>query len=180
MSRNRENSRNPLDTFRYGNSVFCILPFLPTFQQKEIKGKRNVEFFLRKNWRKIYFKKTNLKIDFFCEIWKVFWNKKTTKSVVVRLMCVTERPFGCLDMIAGSESRLNIMGWKLSDIGWRRPSRTRSGHEGLREGIAKFFYSFISHIGHNIWWENSWNRSFGPKKHPKMQIILCPMGLMKE
>ena len=40
----------------------------------------------------------------------------------------------------------------------------------LKGGYRKFFYSFISPIGHNIWWENSRNRSFGPKNDPKMQI----------
>ena len=40
----------------------------------------------------------------------------------------------------------------------------------LREGIAKFFYSFISPVGHNIWWENSRNGPFGPKNDPKTQI----------
>ena len=40
----------------------------------------------------------------------------------------------------------------------------------LREGIAKNFYSFISPVGHNIWWENSRNGPFGPKNDPKTQI----------
>ena len=39
-----------------------------------------------------------------------------------------------------------------------------------REGIAIFFYSFIGPVGHNIWWENSRNGSFGPKNDLKMQI----------
>ena len=39
-----------------------------------------------------------------------------------------------------------------------------------REGIAKYFYSFIGPVGHNIWWENSRNGSFGPKNDLKMQI----------
>ena len=33
-----------------------------------------------------------------------------------------------------------------------------------------FFYSFISPVGYNIWWENSRNKSFRPKNGPKMQI----------
>ena len=44
--------------------------------------------------------------------------------------------------------------------------------EGMvpREGIAKFFYSFISPVGHNIWWENSQSGPFGPKNDPKTQV----------
>ena len=33
----------------------------------------------------------------------------------------------------------------------------------LKGGYRKFFYSFISPVGHNIWWENSRNGPFGPK-----------------
>ena len=32
-------------------------------------------------------------------------------------------------------------------------------------------YSFIGPVGHNMWWENSQNRSFGPKNGPKLQKI---------
>ena len=38
------------------------------------------------------------------------------------------------------------------------------------KGIAKYFSSFIDTVGHNIWWENSRNGSFGPKNDPKTQI----------
>ena len=40
----------------------------------------------------------------------------------------------------------------------------------LKGGYRKFFYSFISPVGHNIWWENSRNGPFGPKNDPKTQI----------
>ena len=39
----------------------------------------------------------------------------------------------------------------------------------LKGGYRKFVYSFIGPVGHNIWWENSRNASFGPKKCPKTQ-----------
>ena len=29
-----------------------------------------------------------------------------------------------------------------------------SNTEFKREGIAKYFFSFIGPVGHNIWWEN--------------------------
>ena len=32
----------------------------------------------------------------------------------------------------------------------------------LKEGYRKIFFSFIGPVGHNIWWENRWNGSFGP------------------
>ena len=37
----------------------------------------------------------------------------------------------------------------------------------LKGGYRNFFHSFIGPVGHNIWWENSRNRSFGPKKGSK-------------
>ena len=40
----------------------------------------------------------------------------------------------------------------------------------LNGGIAKLFYSFISPVGHNIWWENSRTGSFGPKSDPKCKF----------
>ena len=39
----------------------------------------------------------------------------------------------------------------------------------LKGGYRNFFYSFIDPVGHNIWWENSQNGSFGSKKGPKTQ-----------
>ena len=43
-------------------------------------------------------------------------------------------------------------------------------HSILKGGYRKIFYSFISLVGHNIWWENSRNGPFGPKNDPKTQI----------
>ena len=40
----------------------------------------------------------------------------------------------------------------------------------LKGGYRKFFYSFISPVGHNICWENSRNGPFGPKNDRKTQI----------
>ena len=37
----------------------------------------------------------------------------------------------------------------------------------LKGGYRKFFFSFIGPVGHNIWWENRQNGSFGPKNCPK-------------
>ena len=39
----------------------------------------------------------------------------------------------------------------------------------LKGEYRNFFHSFIGPVGHNIWWENSQNGSFGPEKGPKTQ-----------
>ena len=43
-----------------------------------------------------------------------------------------------------------------------------SNTEFKREGIAKYFFSFIGPVGHNIWWEIRRNDSFVPKNGLKM------------
>ena len=45
-------------------------------------------------------------------------------------------------------------------------------HSILKGGYRKIFYSFISLVGHNIWWENSRNGPFGPKNDPKRKFGL--------
>ena len=39
----------------------------------------------------------------------------------------------------------------------------------LKGGYRSFFHSFTGSVGHNIWWENSRNGSFGSRKGPKIQ-----------
>ena len=46
----------------------------------------------------------------------------------------------------------------------------------LKGGYRIFFYSCTSPVGHNIWWENSQNGSFGPK-NGKRQKKLIFLGL---
>ena len=41
--------------------------------------------------------------------------------------------------------------------------------KGGHRKIFEFFHRPIGPVGHNIWWENSRNGSFGPKKGPNMQ-----------
>ena len=50
-------------------------------------------------------------------------------------------------------------------------------HILLKGGYRNFFYSFISPVGYNIWWENSQNRSIGPKNGPKLQNKSQYLGL---
>ena len=45
----------------------------------------------------------------------------------------------------------------------------------LKGGYRNFFYSFIGLVGHNIWWENSRNGSFGPKNG--LKLIFRPQNL---
>ena len=39
----------------------------------------------------------------------------------------------------------------------------------LTGGYQIFLNSFIGLVGHNVWWENRRNRSFGPIKGPETQ-----------
>ena len=49
----------------------------------------------------------------------------------------------------------------------------------LKGGYRNFFYSFIGPVGYNIWWENSQNGSFGPKKGPKTPTMLKKTALLE-
>ena len=50
----------------------------------------------------------------------------------------------------------------------------------LKRGYHNLFYSFIGLIGHNTWWENSWNGSFGPKTGQKIPSEMEVALLHKE
>ena len=51
-----------------------------------------------------------------------------------------------------------------------RWSAVTPGVKTLMSMVSHFlYYAFIGTVGHNIWWENSRNGSFGPKKDPKTQ-----------
>ena len=55
-------------------SVYCL--FCQPSNKKKLRRKEMLNFFLRKIWRNIYFKKTNLKIDFFVKYGKCFETRK--------------------------------------------------------------------------------------------------------
>ena len=51
-----------------------------------------------------------------------------------------------------------------------KPKETKEAKEIFKGRVSLFFLFFHSPVGHNIWWENSRNRLFGPKNDTKVQI----------
>ena len=61
--------------------------------------------------------------------------------------------------------------WKGRAVVSPSPQLVRqSTNYTLKGGYRNFSFSFIGPVEHNVWWENSRNGSFGPKKCPKTQI----------